>query len=100
MIGLSHQQRMMEIQHMSNTCLVTLLPHVQESLRGACKDGLVWFHTNILYLISFEDQNLLYTTKCIDPQYVLRIPKIGKKLFGARQITTIHQLIIRISIIL
>ncbi|XP_061116657.1 zinc finger protein on ecdysone puffs-like isoform X2 [Conger conger] len=32
MNGLAHQQRMMEIQHMSNACLVTLLPRVRESL--------------------------------------------------------------------
>ncbi|XP_033892538.3 cip1-interacting zinc finger protein-like [Acipenser ruthenus] len=34
MNGLAHQQRMMEIQHMSNACLVTLLPKVKESLQG------------------------------------------------------------------
>ncbi|XP_046695249.1 cdkn1a interacting zinc finger protein 1a isoform X2 [Silurus meridionalis] len=39
MNGLAHQQRMMEIQHMSNACLVTLLPRVQESLQGPRKDG-------------------------------------------------------------
>lgn len=40
MNGLTHQQKMMEIQHMSNACLVTLLPRVQESLQGAArKDG-------------------------------------------------------------
>lgn len=39
MNGLAHQQRMMEIQHMSNACLVTLLPRVQESLQGSRKDG-------------------------------------------------------------
>ncbi|XP_059894579.1 cdkn1a interacting zinc finger protein 1a isoform X2 [Gadus macrocephalus] len=39
MNGLSHQQRMMEIQHMSNACLVTLLPRVQDSLQAAHKDG-------------------------------------------------------------
>ncbi|KAG9281635.1 cip1-interacting zinc finger protein [Astyanax mexicanus] len=39
MNGLAHQQRMMEIQHMSNACLVTLLPRVQESLQGGRKDG-------------------------------------------------------------
>ncbi|XP_068191221.1 cdkn1a interacting zinc finger protein 1a [Antennarius striatus] len=39
MNSVSHQQRMMEIQHMSNACLVTLLPRVQESLMGANKDG-------------------------------------------------------------
>ncbi|KAF3701991.1 Cip1-interacting zinc finger protein [Channa argus] len=38
MNSISHQQRMMEIQHMSNACLVTLLPRVQESL-GTNKDG-------------------------------------------------------------
>lgn len=41
MNSISHQQRMMEIQHMSNACLVTLLPRVQESLQGANKDGSV-----------------------------------------------------------
>ncbi|KAL2100334.1 hypothetical protein ACEWY4_004728 [Coilia grayii] len=39
MNGLAHQQRMMEIQHMSNACLVTLLPKVQESLQGSRRDG-------------------------------------------------------------
>ncbi|KAL0965482.1 hypothetical protein UPYG_G00281850 [Umbra pygmaea] len=39
MNGLAHQQRMMEIQHMSNACLVTLLPRVQKSLKGAGRDG-------------------------------------------------------------
>ncbi|XP_051552336.1 cip1-interacting zinc finger protein-like isoform X2 [Myxocyprinus asiaticus] len=39
MNGLTHQQKMMEIQHMSNACLVTLLPRVQESLQGARKEG-------------------------------------------------------------
>uniref|UniRef100_A0A8C7YTN9 Cdkn1a interacting zinc finger protein 1a n=1 Tax=Oryzias sinensis TaxID=183150 RepID=A0A8C7YTN9_9TELE len=39
MNSISHQQRMMEIQYMSNACLVTLLPRVQESLQGANKDG-------------------------------------------------------------
>uniref|UniRef100_A0A8C9YPL6 Cdkn1a interacting zinc finger protein 1a n=1 Tax=Sander lucioperca TaxID=283035 RepID=A0A8C9YPL6_SANLU len=39
MNSVSHQQRMMEIQHMSNACLVTLLPRVQESLQEAIKDG-------------------------------------------------------------
>lgn len=39
MNSVAHQQRMMEIQHMSNACLVTLLPRVQESLQGASKDG-------------------------------------------------------------
>lgn len=43
MNSISHQQRMMEIQHMSNACLVTLLPRVQESLQGAVKDGSVLF---------------------------------------------------------
>ena len=41
MNGLTHQQRMMEIQHMSNACLVTLLPKVQESLQGSRRDGYV-----------------------------------------------------------
>lgn len=39
MNSVSHQQRMMEIQHMSNACLVTLLPRVHESLMEANKDG-------------------------------------------------------------
>ncbi|XP_026099477.1 cdkn1a interacting zinc finger protein 1a isoform X1 [Carassius auratus] len=39
MNGLTHQQKMMEIQHMSNACLVTLLPRVQETLQGAHRDG-------------------------------------------------------------
>ncbi|XP_066568950.1 cdkn1a interacting zinc finger protein 1a isoform X2 [Amia ocellicauda] len=39
MNGLAHQQRMMEIQHMSNACLVTLLPKVKESLQGSRRDG-------------------------------------------------------------
>ncbi|KAM9306493.1 cdkn1a interacting zinc finger protein 1a [Pholidichthys leucotaenia] len=39
MNSISHQQRMMEIQHMSNACLVTLLPRVHESLQGANRDG-------------------------------------------------------------
>ncbi|XP_064210626.1 cip1-interacting zinc finger protein-like isoform X2 [Anguilla rostrata] len=39
MNGLAHQQRMMEIQHMSNACLVTLLPRVRESLESVHRDG-------------------------------------------------------------
>lgn len=39
MNSISHQQRMMEIQHMSNACLVTLLPRLQDSLQGTNKDG-------------------------------------------------------------
>ncbi|XP_041754278.1 cip1-interacting zinc finger protein isoform X1 [Coregonus clupeaformis] len=39
MNGLAHQQRMMEIQHMSNACLVTLMPRVQESLQGGRRDS-------------------------------------------------------------
>ncbi|XP_055730335.1 uncharacterized protein LOC129818458 isoform X2 [Salvelinus fontinalis] len=39
MNGLAHQQRMMEIQHMSSACLVTLMPRVQESLQGGCGDS-------------------------------------------------------------
>ncbi|XP_020780822.1 cdkn1a interacting zinc finger protein 1a isoform X2 [Boleophthalmus pectinirostris] len=38
MNSISHQQRMMEIQHMSNACLVTLLPRLQDSLQGNTKD--------------------------------------------------------------
>ncbi|XP_036833158.1 cip1-interacting zinc finger protein isoform X3 [Oncorhynchus mykiss] len=50
MNGLVHQQRMMEIQHMSSACLVTLMPRVQDSLQGGCgdsssfKDGSVLVH--------------------------------------------------------
>ncbi|TNN73807.1 Cip1-interacting zinc finger protein [Liparis tanakae] len=39
MSSVSHQQKMTEIQHMSNACLVTLLPRVQESLQEGNKDG-------------------------------------------------------------
>lgn len=39
MNSISHQQRMMEIQHMSNACLVTLLPRLQDTLQGTYKDG-------------------------------------------------------------
>ncbi|XP_028318579.1 cdkn1a interacting zinc finger protein 1a [Gouania willdenowi] len=39
MNSISHQQRMMEIQHMSNACLVSILPRVHESLQGANRDG-------------------------------------------------------------
>lgn len=39
MNSISHQQRMMEIQHMSNACLVTLLPRLQDSLQGTNKDS-------------------------------------------------------------
>lgn len=39
MNGLAHQQRMMEIQHMSSACLVTLMPRVQESLQGGRRDS-------------------------------------------------------------
>lgn len=39
MNSISHQQRMMEIQHMSNACLVTLLPRLQDSLQGTSKDS-------------------------------------------------------------
>uniref|UniRef100_A0A8C7IHJ2 Cdkn1a interacting zinc finger protein 1a n=1 Tax=Oncorhynchus kisutch TaxID=8019 RepID=A0A8C7IHJ2_ONCKI len=38
MNSLVHQQRMMEIQHMSSACLVTLMPRVQESLQGGRRD--------------------------------------------------------------
>lgn len=40
MTSLAHQQRMMEVQHASSAFLVTLLPHVQESLLGMCGGGL------------------------------------------------------------
>lgn len=71
MNSISHQQRMMEIQYMSNACLVTLLPRVQESLQGANKDGSVVFkfssfcHSNYeVYKYSFsvysaEKKNLI-----------------------------------------
>ncbi|KAJ8401561.1 hypothetical protein AAFF_G00378780 [Aldrovandia affinis] len=39
MNGLAHQQRMMEIQHMSNACLVTLLPRVRETLESTHRHG-------------------------------------------------------------
>ncbi|XP_013984217.1 cip1-interacting zinc finger protein [Salmo salar] len=39
MNSLVHQQRMMEIQHMSSACLVTLMPRVQESLQGGRRDS-------------------------------------------------------------
>uniref|UniRef100_A0A3Q3VI80 C2H2-type domain-containing protein n=1 Tax=Mola mola TaxID=94237 RepID=A0A3Q3VI80_MOLML len=45
MNSVSHQQRMMEIQHMSNACLVTLLPRVQESLQGKKEDIKHWCAT-------------------------------------------------------
>ncbi|XP_036454962.1 cdkn1a interacting zinc finger protein 1b isoform X2 [Colossoma macropomum] len=38
MISLDHQMRMMEIQHLSNTCLATLLPQMQQSLQGTLRD--------------------------------------------------------------
>ncbi|CAM4537540.1 unnamed protein product [Leuciscus chuanchicus] len=38
MISLDHQQRMMEIQHVGNTCLATLLPQTQESLQGTNRE--------------------------------------------------------------
>lgn len=38
MTSLDHQQRMMEIQHLSNTCLATLLPPTQESLQGTNRE--------------------------------------------------------------
>ncbi|XP_070298655.1 uncharacterized protein [Salvelinus sp. IW2-2015] len=39
MNGLEHQQRMMEIQQVSNACLVNLLPRVGDSLQGTHKAG-------------------------------------------------------------
>ncbi|TRY57180.1 hypothetical protein DNTS_003267 [Danionella cerebrum] len=41
MNSLSHQQKMMEIQHMSSACLVTLLPRVQQSLQGSGAEELL-----------------------------------------------------------
>ncbi|KAL6465330.1 hypothetical protein MHYP_G00254630 [Metynnis hypsauchen] len=38
MISLDHQMRMMEIQHLSNTCLATLLPQIQQTLQGTLGD--------------------------------------------------------------
>ncbi|KAK3506065.1 hypothetical protein QTP70_028327 [Hemibagrus guttatus] len=40
MISLGHQQKMMEIQHLSNTCLATLLPKMHKSLQGKYRQGL------------------------------------------------------------
>ncbi|XP_030647632.1 cdkn1a interacting zinc finger protein 1b [Chanos chanos] len=39
MSGVEHQQRMTEIQHMSNACLSTLLPYMQETLQGTHRHG-------------------------------------------------------------
>lgn len=39
MNGLEHQQRMMEIQQVSNACLANLLPRVGDSLQGTHKVG-------------------------------------------------------------
>lgn len=60
MNSVSHQQRMMEIQHMSNACLVTLLPRVHETLQGAIKDGSVLKNTQNKHLIGFF---LFFTSK-------------------------------------
>ncbi|KAL7836772.1 hypothetical protein AOLI_G00280560 [Acnodon oligacanthus] len=38
MISLDHQMRMMEIQHLSNSCLATLLPQIQQTLQGTLRD--------------------------------------------------------------
>uniref|UniRef100_A0A4W4HPP2 Matrin-type domain-containing protein n=1 Tax=Electrophorus electricus TaxID=8005 RepID=A0A4W4HPP2_ELEEL len=38
MISLDHQQKMMEIQHLSNTCLATLLPKMQYSLQSSHRE--------------------------------------------------------------
>ncbi|XP_047674305.1 cdkn1a interacting zinc finger protein 1b isoform X3 [Tachysurus fulvidraco] len=40
MISLGHQQKMREIQHLSNTCLATLLPKMHQSLQGKYRQGL------------------------------------------------------------
>ncbi|XP_053466089.1 cdkn1a interacting zinc finger protein 1b isoform X1 [Ictalurus furcatus] len=42
MISLEHQQKMMEIQHLSNTCLATLLPKMHQSLQGKCRGLQRW----------------------------------------------------------
>lgn len=63
MNSVSHQQRMMEIQHMSNACLVTLLPRVQESLQGTSKDGSVLEEMVCLSLRGLRG-NLLLSLKC------------------------------------
>jgi len=39
MAGIQHQQRLGEIQHMSNVCFVSLLPMVKEQKLLAEKDG-------------------------------------------------------------
>lgn len=59
MNSMSHQQRMMEIQHMSNACLVTLLPRVQESLQGAIKEGLVQNHMHFLAKTYFTMKTII-----------------------------------------
>ncbi|KAG7318455.1 hypothetical protein KOW79_018210 [Hemibagrus wyckioides] len=42
MISLEHQQKMMEIQHLSNTCLATLLPKMHQSLQGKYRNLQRW----------------------------------------------------------
>ncbi|GAA6098340.1 cdkn1a interacting zinc finger protein 1b isoform X4 [Tachysurus ichikawai] len=42
MISLGHQQKMMEIQHLSNTCLATLLPKMHQSLQGKYRNLQRW----------------------------------------------------------
>ncbi|MCI4392556.1 hypothetical protein PGIGA_G00147190 [Pangasianodon gigas] len=42
MISLEHQQKMMEIQHLSNTCLATLLPKMHQSLQGKYRGLQRW----------------------------------------------------------
>ncbi|XP_046697077.1 cdkn1a interacting zinc finger protein 1b isoform X2 [Silurus meridionalis] len=42
MISLKHQQKMMEIQHLSNTCLATLLPKMHQSLQGKYRGLQRW----------------------------------------------------------
>lgn len=58
MNSISHQQRMMEIQHMSNACLVTLLPRVQESLQGTNKEGCV----HIISLFKLKPDLIFFST--------------------------------------
>lgn len=66
MNSVSHQQRMMEIQHMSNACLVTLLPRVQETLQGASKDGSVFKHTKYAFGLCFIFSFLENSNFCLN----------------------------------
>ncbi|XP_053336508.1 cdkn1a interacting zinc finger protein 1b [Clarias gariepinus] len=42
MISFEHQQKMMEIQHLSNTCLATLLPKMHQSLQSKYRGLQRW----------------------------------------------------------